>query len=299
MNINKKISNRFYNWLDRTIDIWEREAIIRMRDKGRLLYLSELIPFFKNSKVFAFGTGGSIANLTDVSRLNDFNLIITTTGPFYCYKKYGFIPNMWTLTYPPVVDVVLEKEKKQPLDFSDTFILVPTNDSDCKIHFSTPIVKELIKRHPEATYVIYSCIHHHRQWPETIPHPAYLMEGIEPLHGLAGSLLDNIHLPICFYLGVSTVYFSGIDLIPTTGHFWDRNLEYQTMDGKPLKFPDTKLLLRCAELVHEICKKNGRKIYRLEKEETLLKAIYPYIDFDASIKDATSKITPDYVKNCL
>jgi len=294
MQLQKKITNRINNWLDNTLDIYGNRLLIQMRKNGQLLFLSELIPCFRNTKLFVFGTGGSIANLKNVERLKNYNLLMTTTGPYHCFRKYGFVPNFWTLTYAPIIDQILEQEKTQPLDFSDTFILIPTNDSICKININTPSVKELINKHPEATYVLYRCILHSKQWPVIVP-PTYLMKDIEPIHGLYSNVLDNLFLPICFYLDVSTVYFSGIDLIPTTGHFWDRSLHYQTMEGKPLEFPESKLIKKCADIVIQICQQKGKKIFRLENSETLLQ-YYPFINFELSLNEATTIITPDYVK---
>ena len=294
MHIRNILRNRIYNLLDQKLDIYDKKFFMKMRNNGHLIYLSELIPFFNNINMFAFGTGGSIANLKDVNQLKDFNLMMTTTGPYYCYVTYGFIPNLWVLTYAPVIETILEKEKDSPLDFSNTFILVPTNDSINKICINTPAVKQLMLKHPEAMYVLYRCILHQKKWPIKIP-GTYLMKHIEPIHGIHSTILDNLFLPLCFYLDVSTVYFSGVDLIPTTGHFWDRNLHYQRMDGKPLNFPDEKLIFKSAEIVQDICKKNGKHIYRLEKSETLLQN-YPYIDFSKSLIDASPKITPNEVR---
>jgi len=294
MQIRKKIRNRIFNWLDNKIDLFGNNLFKKMREEGHLIYLSELIPFFKGSKIYTFGTGGSIANLNDVSRLQNYNLMMTTTGPYYCYLKYGFVPNLWILTYAPIIEKIFENEKTKPFDLSNTFILVPTNDSESKINIQTPVVKELMLKHPEATYVLYRCILHTRYWPIKVP-ATYLRKDIEPIHGLSSNILDHLFFPVSFFLDVSTVYFSGVDLIPTTGHFWDRNFHYQTMDGKPLNFPDEEIMHQAAEIVQKICNERNKQIYRLEKNETLLKS-YPHIDFNISLNDASPKITPSYAR---
>jgi len=294
MNIKNKIRNRIYNFLDNKLDLFGKQLFMSMRDNGHILYLSELIPFFKGTKIYTFGTGGSIVNLKDVSRLRNFNLMMTTTGPYHCSLTYGFVPNLWVLTYPPIIERIFEFEKNKTFDLSNTFVFVPTNESQSKINIKSPVVKELVLRHPEATYVLYHCILHTRTWPIRVP-KTYLMKGIEPIHGISSNILDHLFFPLCFFLDVSTIYFSGVDLIPTTGHFWDRNFHYQTMDGKPLHFPEEERMHSAAKIVQSICNKNNKKIFRLEKKETVLQS-YPFIDFDQSLKDASPKITTSYAR---
>jgi len=294
MQIRRKIRNRIFKLLDNKIDLFGNKLFKKMRERGHILYLSELSPFFKGAKIYTFGTGGSIANLKDVSRLLNYNLMMTTTGPYYCYLKYGFVPNLWILTYAPIIEKIFENEKRKAFDLSNTFILVPTNESESKINIKTPVVKELMLKHPEATYVLYRCILHTRSSPIKVP-ITYLQKDIEPIHGISSNILDHLFFPVSFFLDVSTIYFSGVDLIPSTGHFWDRNLHYQTMDGKPLNFPEDKIMHEAAGIVQRICKQKNKKIFRLEKNETVLQS-YPYIGFDKSLKEASPKISTSYAR---
>jgi len=287
--VNRYFIDKVLEYIAGKFDVHERNAMSKMRRDGKLFFLPELIPYFRKTNIFAFGTGGSIDNLVNVDRLDKYNLMITTTGPLYIYRMYGFVPNIWTLTYSPIVDVVLKEEEKTPLDFSNTFILVPSNDSATKIHFSTPVVRELRRRHPEATFVLYRQIIE-RVLPEK-PHECFSGEGREPLRWMGGSILDNLFFPICFFLGVSTIYFSGIDLNKNTGHFWDRNRLYQRMNGTALDFPEKDFLLRCARKTQDIAKEKGKHIYRLEARETVLQN-FPYLDFEKAIAEATPQIVP-------
>ncbi len=274
------------------IDISERKTIKDMRERGKLLFLSELIPCFKGAKLFMFGTGGSVDNLKDVSRLKNYNLLTVSLGPLYMYRKYKFIPNIWYLHYWKSAKVILEEEKITPLDFSDTFILVPANDSQSAVYFNSAIMKEFRRKHPEATYVLYREIRK-SQSPENIS-INYMCQGIEPFHLLGGGNIENCFLPIGGYLGISKIYFSGVDHLPT-GHFWDRARLYQTMDGELIDFPDKELTLKTSSVAQAIANRRGIKIYRLEPEETIFMN-YPYLDFEKAFAEASPRITPNMLK---
>jgi len=285
LRISRKISNK--------MDLFERKTIKKMRNNGHLFFLSELIPYFKGTKLFMFGTGGSTTNLQNVSRLRNYNLMIVSLGPLYMYRVYNFMPNIWYLHYGPIARVLLEEEKKTPLDFSETFVFIPANDSQSKIFFSSPIVKEFRRRHPEATFVLYR----EKGDPITLDniHSSYLYHGVEPLRALNGSNVENTFLPMCAFLGASTLFFSGVDHLHSTGHFWDRNRFYQSMDGRKIDFPDEKLILKCASIAQAICAKKNIKCYRLEAKETVLKT-YPYIDFEQALAQASPKIIPESIR---
>lgn len=285
LKILRKISNK--------IDLFERKTIKKMRNNGHLFFLSELIPFFKGTKLFMFGTGGSVSNLKNVSVLKNYNLMMLSLGPLYMYRIYGFMPNMWFLHFGPTAQIVLQEEKKTPLDFSETFILIPANDSQSNVFFSSPIVKEFRKRHPEATFVLYREIRSPMTFNNV--HPSYLCHGVEPLRALGGGNVENTFLPICAFLGVSTLFFSGVDHLQSTGHFWDRNRFYQSVAGEKLDFPDKKLTLKCASITQAICAKKNIECYRLEAKETVLKT-YPYIDFEKALVQASPKITPKLIR---
>jgi hypothetical protein len=285
--------DKFIERLINKIDLFERRTIERMRADGKLLFLSELIPYFKGTKIFTFANGGSVANLSNVSRLRDFNLMAVHNGPFYMYQMYGFVPNIWYLHFGPSARVVMEDEKQNPLDFSDTFILVPANDSKSTVYFSSPIIKKFRERHPEATYVLYREIRS-TEMVKSVP-KTYLIEGIEPLRMFGSGSLHSAFLPISGFLGVSTLYFSGEDHLPT-GHFYDRSRLYQSMDGRLLEFPDKERVLTIDAEVQSICAKRNIKVYRLEEKETIFKT-YPFLEFDKSLDEASPKIIPELVRD--
>lgn len=275
------------------IDLFERKAIKKMREEGKLFFLSELIPYFKGSKVFMFGNGGSVANLKNASRLKDFNLLSVHNGPVHFFRQYGFVPNMWFVHYGPTLKVVLKEEKETPIDFRKTFILIPANDSDSSVYFSSPIVKKFRRKHPEATFVLYREIES-PMLPDDIV-PSYLSLGVEPFRLLRGGNVENCFLPLSGFLGVSTLFFSGVDHMHQTGHFYDRSRVYQSIAGQKADFPDKELTLKCASVAQRIAREKNISCFRLEKEETILKS-YPHINFEEALKSATPRITPEIIR---
>lgn len=278
--------------LDR-FDLFERKTIVKMRKEGKLFFLSELIPYFRETKVFMFGNGGSVANLKDVSKLKDYNLLSVHNGPVHFFRQYGFVPNLWFVHYGPTLKVVLKEEKKTPLDFSGTLILVPANDSDSSVYFSSPIVKKFRKKHPEAIFVLYREKESPMKYNDIAP--SYLSLGVEPFRLLEGGNVENCFLPISGFLGVKTLFFSGVDHMQSTGHFYDRSRVYQSISGRKADFPDEKRTLKCASIAKRIAAEKNIECFRLEQEETILKT-YPYIDFEEALKQATPKITPQMIR---
>ncbi|MFC1548339.1 hypothetical protein ACFL5E_00095 [Candidatus Omnitrophota bacterium] len=285
----RSLSNYIYDRIMSYIVRIENKWMMGMRRKGQLLYLSELIPHFAGKKIFGFANGGSVSNLKGVERLKGYNLITVHDGPFHFYDKYGFMPNMWYLHYGPSAQVVMDHEKKKRLDFSDTFVLVPANDSQSVVFFGSSVVRKFMKAHPEATYVLYREIRS-SEIAEYIPEE-YLKLGVEPLRSLGISSLHSIFLSISSFLGTSAIYFSGVDNLPT-GHFYDRDRPYQSIDGKKLlDFPDRERTLALDVKVRRLCVEHGIDVFRLEKEETLFMS-HVFKDFEEALEEASPKIRP-------
>ena len=74
-----------------------KDVFVEMRKKGKLWYLSELIPLFQKTKIFMFANGGSVANLKDLQRLKNYNLFTVHNGIYYYCTKFGFTPNIWLI----------------------------------------------------------------------------------------------------------------------------------------------------------------------------------------------------------
>ena len=282
-----------WNWFFGVIIKKENSEISRLRDKGKLLYLSELIPYFRGKNIFTFANGGSVANLKRVERLESYNLLSVHTGPLHFYREFGIMPNLWYYHWGHTANMILEEEKKTPLDFSETFILVPSSDSQSAVLFGSAVFRKFRRLHPEATYVLYR---EKRAFlcPENITE-TYMEEGVEPIYALGGGNVENSFLPICGFLGVKRLYFCGVDHLPT-GHFWNRKLQYQTVRGEPLDFPDEQATLECSRYAIEKCRSRGMECFRLEKNETIMKS-YPYINFDDALSKASYRIRPSDIKN--
>lgn len=282
------LMGRFVDRLVDRRDRLEKKAAYEMRDRGKLFFLSELIPAFKGSAVYTFGTGGSVANLQQPERLRDYNLFTVTTGPLYYFRKYGTVPNIWVIHNPDSVDMFLAGDSKTPVDFTDSFIMVPANDSNSKLHFSSPVIKKLRERHPEASFVLYREIF--TQITDFNIPKNHMEVGIEPLRAHHGSVLEALFLPLCSFLGVKTLFFSGIDQLPT-GHFWDRDFQYQDISGRSLSFPEHENTIKINNILMELAETKGMKVFRLEEKETILQ-MYPHASFNDTLKTATRRIVP-------
>ena len=271
-------------------------VLYRLKKSGKLFYLRELRQEFNGQDVFAFGTGGSINNLNNFGRLANKNTMFLTTGPLHCHIKYGFIPNMWFVHNPESVSALIKEAEDRGildnLDFSKTFIFVPSNFSNSKdIHFSSPTFikfREMIK--DRAIFVLYrerykGCLPDSDDFNE-------FMSDRSPIIPLIGSGVENIFIPFLHYIGVKNIFFSGVDHL-NTGHFWDRNHHYQNSDGHLLNFQDiqaNELIYECGRLARIKCKEKSVNVYRLEREETILKD-YEYMDFEDALTMATKKLT--------
>ena len=283
------------------LNIKEWLIIYRLRKSKRLFYIKEVKEYFNDSDVFAFGTGGSISNLKDFDRLKDKNVMFVTTGPLYCYLKYGFMPNMWFVHNPPSVEVLIDEAKKlnliDKLDFSKTFIFVPSNYSDSKdVEFSSKTFKKFRRLiNDKAIYVLYE-----EKWKGYIPGDKNIdnyLDNSYPIIPMMGSSVENIFLPFLNFIGVKNIFFSGVDHMDT-GHFWDREKLYQDIHGKSLNFQEIQsnnFILECGKIARVKCKEKGINVYRLEKKETVLKD-YEYIKFNEAFKMANERITSKELK---
>lgn len=279
------------------LDLKEHIKIFALKRAKRLFQIEDLYPYFQNTAVFAFATGGSLANLQGLERLKDKNIFIMNTGVVHFLRLYGVMPNIWLVHNPDSVEMTISEIKKygmeEKISFENTFIMVPSNHSDSKIHFSSPLFKEfrsLIKE--KACFVLYnerlSC-HQPQNTPST-----YLNPGYRPIQRIDGSAVENTFLPFLHCIGVKTIFFSGVDHLEHTGHFWDRDWAYQNKDGKLLKFSDIiphEVVDQCADVALKKCFEYGIKVYRLEAEETMIKK-YPYLSFSEAYEKSSSKILP-------
>lgn len=280
------------------IDLSDNIKVKKLKDEGRLLQMEDLHSFFKGKSVFTFGTGGSIANLKLPERLKDKNLVIVTTGFVRFYLTYGIVPNIWLVHNPETVIQTIDLIKKhgllEKINFDEVIFLVPSNNSTSKIHshFSAAPFKQFRNFiNHRGVYVLYN-ENFRGNIPETV-HDSYLEEFANPIRGLRGTAVESLYLPFMRAIGVKTIFVCGVDNMET-GHFWDRNHQYQTVQGKPLSFEaitPKSLISRSVKVAKEKCHKLGAKVFRLEPEETILKDFYELIDFDKALQMADKRIT--------
>ncbi len=286
----KKI-NKFFM----VVNIKEWLIVYKLRKSKKLFYIKELKKSFKDSDVFAFGTGGSISNLKNFNRLKDKNVMFLTTGVLYCYYKYGFMPNIWLVHNPASIEVLITEARKmqldKKLDFSNTFIFVPSNFSNSKdIEFSSKTFKKFRKMiGNNAKFVLYDEI-----WKGYLPGDKNIdnyLDNSYPIIPLMGSAVENLFLPFLYFIGVRNIYFSGVDHLDT-GHFWDRSNYYGKALGKKISFSDiqsNEYISECVNIALKTIKDKNINIYRLEFRETILQE-YEFIDFEKALIDSKSKV---------
>lgn len=281
----------------RFLDLREKYRISRLKKQKRLLNFSDLRPFFQDKSMFAFATGGSLANIRELDKLANKNVLIMTTGIVHFYRLYGVMPNLWFVHNPDSVEMTLQAIKQyklqDTLSFENTFILVPSNTSEGKVHFSSPIFKEFRSFISEKSYFV---LYHEELVPyppDNVP-PFYLDPYHSPIQRIDGSAVENVFLPFLNFIGVKEFFFSGVDYLDHTGHFWNRNELYQNKDGQIIKFDsfvDDQSLQACSRVAIERCKQGNIQAYRLEKEETRIKQ-YPLVSFETALAKTSAKICP-------
>ena len=261
--------------------------IYKLRKNKKLFYMPELKEYFKDSDFFAFGTGGSVENIDGFEKLKNKNTLFLTTGPIHCYKKYGFVPNMWIVTNPPSMEKSIIEMQNIDIDFSNTFIFLPSPFSNSKeVKFSSDVIKKFRKIiNNKAIFVFYE-----KDWGNGVVTENYLSDKY-PIENVRGSAVEGTFISFLYFLGVKNIFFSGIDMIET-GHFWDRKECYQDINGKKLNFEDIKSneeVFKAGKLARQIAKDKNLGIYRLEKEETIL-LDYEYKEFKDAYNMSSDKI---------
>jgi len=287
--------NKKINFIKNILDIFEWFEYLKLKRLKRLISIHTMKKYFINSDVFAFGTGGSVDNLKSIKVLESKNLLFVTTGPFQCFLKYGFLPNIWIVHNPDSVinamKLIRNNKCLLDIDLSEMFILVPSNFSNSKdIEFSSNVFREFRKLiNNKATFVLYKEIW--RGYNPSDDCSKYLNE--YPLKPLMGSTVESQFLPFLSFLGCKSIYFSGIDHLDT-GHFWDRSDYYGKSIDKKLNFEDIRpkeYMKKCMAIAIEKAINLKIEICRLEKNETTL-LDYKYIDFNKAYEMASERISP-------
>jgi hypothetical protein len=289
----KNMLKKIYYWFFVFCDPIEWLSLLSLRASGRLITIKQLKRQLVagSDTMFAFGTGGSVSNLKHVGALVDeFDSISVTTGPIEAFIKYGCLPKYWFIHNPDSVQLAIERlselQSAVRFDFSDIFILIPSNFSfnSKRVHFSSKIIRKFRRALPGyPTFVTY---HERFTWPaldernnvgfgDPLTYPLVLIDS---------TTVEGTFFPVASFLGYKNIIFSGVDHL-NTGHFWDLSRPYQDLDGtvkEITKVTDKNLIELCQRYTLKKCHQFGISLYRLEKEMTALK-IYPWID-EQSIK---------------
>ncbi len=272
-----------------------------MKRSGAIIPISDLIPKFSGSTFFAFATGASLANIQEVEKVKNHNVLMLTTAPVHFFQMHGVMPNLWLIHNPSSVRMAIKAIDSYGLrgkiDFSNTYILVPDNSSISKTHFSDSSMRKLRKAIGKTTYVLYSeKIYVRTHTAEdfasgnAVPNN-YLRQGFEPIELMHGSSVEAVLLPFLSYLGVREIYFGGVDH-QDTGHFWDPNDPWQNEDGTPKSFGDAGLVHASNIAALKVAKSKEISVYRLEAEMTALKA-YDHIEFEEALSRSSERAEMD------
>jgi hypothetical protein len=272
-----------------------------MKRSGTIISITDLIPKFSGTTFFAFATGGSLANIQEVEKVENHNVLMVTTAPIHFFQMHGVMPNLWLIHNPDSVRMAIRTIDSYGLrgkiDCSNTLILVPGNDSVSKTNFSDSNMRKLRKAIGKTTYVLYSEKIYKRTHTaadfvsgKAVP-SNYLRRGFEPIELMDGSSVEAVLLPFLSFLGVREIYFGGVDH-QDTGHFWDPNDPWQNEDGTPKSFDDTELVHASGVAALKIAKSKEISVYRLEAEMTALKH-YDHIKFEEALSRSTERATPN------
>ena len=289
----KRLLALIREWFYTKVDPLEKLKIRKLRRTHRIVQIRSLIPYFEGTTTFAFATGGSLSNLSGLERVKDHNVLMLTTAPVQFFRLYGVMPNLWLIHNPESVTMAAQAIKhhglEDSIDFRNTFVLVPDNNSASKIRFSSKRMRTLRNVIGETNYVLYDEQVYDSRQKIRIP-GGYAKVGYEPIRTMNGSSVEASFIPFLGYLGIKTIYFGGVDHMDT-GHFWDREDPWQNADGSPKTFTDSEWVMESGHLAIEHLKEAGISVLRLEKEETMLKH-YPYIDFEEALARSSERVLP-------
>lgn len=280
------------------LDPFEYVQIWRLKRLGTLITIRDLIPAFEGSTFFAFATGGSLSNIQGLERVGDHNVLMLTTAPVHFFQMYGVMPNLWLIHNPASVRMALRAIDsyglRNKIDFSNTFVLVPRNNSKSKIVFSSPRMRKLRRAIGPTTYALYTeILYSGNETAEdfisgsAVPE-SYLKRGVEPIELMNGSSVEAAFLPFLSFLGVREIYFGGVDH-RNTGHFWDRNDPWQNENGTPKMFDDAALVQASGVTAMREARSKGIAVYRLEANMTALKH-YDHIEFQNALSRSTKRV---------
>lgn len=280
------------------LDPLEKLRMRHMKRSGQLMSINDLVSKFEGSTFFAFATGGSLSKIKGLEQVKDHNVLMLTTAPIHFFRMYGVMPNLWLIHNPSSVrmacNAIESYNLKGKIDFSNTFILVPSNSSKSKIKFSDNRMRQLRKTVGKTNYALYEEKVYLRTETASdfdsgnaVP-KNYLRRAIEPIELMNGSSVEAVILPFLAFLGVSEIYFGGVDH-RDTGHFWNHNDPWQTEHGSPKTFDDRELITASGLAAIKQAKSKEISIYRLEPTMTAL-THYEHIEFENALSRSSKRL---------
>lgn len=237
-------------------------------DSGRYIPFGLIKKNLKDKAVLFLATGGSARDYLHPDL--DGKIVITqNSAPYYLIKKFNVRPNFWILKNQDSVKMFRRLKGFKSLDFSNTILLVPSIQSYSKVNVSHELIQKLLSELPSLKYSTFNEIY----IPNLKTHQFEYFDNIEEkliLKYPSGSSLEALFIPLALSIGISNIYFSGVDQLET-GHFWDLNEPYQNINGKPLNFVNSKITIENAKALEKLFNQKI-KIHRCaEDNQTIFK----------------------------
>ena len=238
--------------------------------KGRFIPFSTIKSNLKNKAVFFVATGGSATKYLDPEL--DKKIIITqNSAPYYLIKEFKIRPNFWIIKNRDSVKMFLRLKNFNRLDFSNTILLIPSIQSYSKVNILNPLLKKLILKIPDLKYSTFDEIYQPYLSNEELSYFNNI-EATSILRYPKGSSLEGLFIPFALILGISEIFFSGIDQLPT-GHFWNKDEPYQNINGKPLDFVNQEEVIENLTTVVKNASKRLNLYRCAEDTDTIFKNI--------------------------
>lgn len=229
---------KLYNFF--LIKILKKNFILnRKLNDNKIILISEIFKKFEKKFFLCFGTGESVNEIKKFKNIKNTVVVSVTYANYYLKKNFNITSDIWIVNLPEVLDYVMDIEKKEgKIDYSKTYIFIPSFESSAKISLFHPIVHKFIIKHPEAKFIIYHKNEIYNQ-PDQL-NDNHLESKFEPIYCYGNNTLHNTFIPILSYFNFEKIFFLGIDLKNDKGHFFDNKLFYQSLSGKRIYFDSSK-----------------------------------------------------------
>lgn len=254
-------------------------------EQGRYIPINKIQARLKKSSVIFIGTGGSSRHIL-CKELNNLLTFSINLGPYYAKTKFGIDINFWLIRNADSLDMFFKLPSNKGIKFNDTILLIPSLESKSKVTLMSHQIRRLLDEHPELKFSTFFEINQPNI--DNLKVENYYFNNF-PLRYTIGSALESVFIPLSISMGISKIFFSGVDQ-NDTGHFWNHLENYQDKKGKKLNFPNFSRIIKVNKWF--IQKVNLIQIYIIEESSKESKlAFYKSAKISYIIKNASNKVT--------